>query len=352
MSYHGVDKSTYQQGPSLYGEQHLTQETEGGKIAAQTAVGITQDAIEAAILQGHKYGREEAMANHPTLQFPTYVMRASTPLAEETKTDWNQALEELIEKLPEDLQERVRYEMNLPFGSRNEDYSSLITALSTLAFALAVIKLSSQEIDPSSQTAQKAEKNVSFGKQAFSKISLMSQELTQNLGALMEFFGRGHPHIEGALELSSLQKEINAQLDKWGKNIQEEGLRSKEKGELDQLIRQLYSAKDGVFAKTGGKFHILSNLLNVEITAFSMLGASRGIKPSLLGLSLASIGVGKGVGFFGKNSSLLLDKAANGALTMLGIEKNSSEGHFIKPLLAFAAEGVLLALHVGLSTGK
>lgn len=172
-------------------------ETRGAVEISKTRLGIVQDTLEISFTQ---LGKDElwqykASSNRPTLA-PLVSTRMETGQIDESDLTWKGIQDEILKKLPEDVQVRYARDNEKPLAERSPAFTALGEAIKTLAKFIAQFG----RLENLETLSVRAERKAEFN----ALLPIIAQEESLNISAFinsrafefLETMGSGSPYFD------------------------------------------------------------------------------------------------------------------------------------------------------------
>ncbi|MEM1283389.1 MAG: hypothetical protein AAGG81_07530 [Chlamydiota bacterium] len=241
----GADRSYHWEGgiPPI-SERQINVDFEAGALQNKAYADVVKEGetLDANILKGMPYGRNQSEANKPTLEFPMMNIRAKTGGEEKENQTTKELLENLKNLLPKELRENLSREMSHPEAERNPIYAALEKSLAYTAAALALLNQAAKTFEGESSVLRFAGKNLQFTEQALQDLMRQGKELLREGYISLKQLGPNHPHfdtllkhLKNAANALKLLKRISDEEKEHQKQNQEEEDEKEEEVKQDKI---------------------------------------------------------------------------------------------------------------------
>lgn len=309
----GADRS-YHWGGGMppFSEREINVDFEAGALQNKALADVVKEneTIDANILKGMPYGRNQSEANKPTLEFPLMHIRSRTGPEEGEGEATKKLLENLANLLPKDVKEKLSQEMKRPETQREPAYAALAKSLSYTAAALTLLNQTARTFEGESTAIRYAKQNLEFTGQALQALIKEGKELLQEGYAILKQLGPNHPHFDTLLKhlknaanaLKLLKRISDEERKKKQKDQEEEEEEEKEKKKsqkenqkkdpVELLLEhvELYS-KHYDESYTGGSLLYIGPLLQAIYCIGRTQSLNNGLRSILFGLLFYNIGI-------------------------------------------------------------
>lgn len=199
----GADRS-YHWGGGIppFSEREINMDFEAGALLNKAYADVVKDSqtLDANILKGMPYGRNQSEANKPTLEFPLMNIRQRKSGEEESGKTSKQIFNNLINLLPKNVKEKLASEQKLPESQRNPSFTALEKSLTYTSAALALLYKASSSFDGESTALRFGQQNLQFTEQALNELIRQGKELLKEGYASLKQMGPNHPHFDTLLK--------------------------------------------------------------------------------------------------------------------------------------------------------
>lgn len=322
--------------------QQYEQQTSAAQVNAQARLGITSDMLEHPITQMHHttVWKYLCSSNNPNLVgYLTKLLVSRGVVDDKVDPAVNAEFERLWEELPEDLRQRYNLEMTLPEEERDPSFGDLRATLQTMALAITWIRRANAPIDPQTETGERNAAYMVLPDQARQGMIALGEALLGGMQGYLQSIGHNDPNFE---TLSQYVGQFQAALGE---------LQTSGKADLSKLVGDLENWTMQLAQRdTGENMRILELLLPIMSIVTAVSALETGSAPLLLGLSVASIGIGSADKSTGILSSDLLNIAAMLSEGMLaGLLPNADKGSelLLETALSWVGLGTLTLASLG-----
>lgn len=352
----GADRSFfYGAGPPPQNEAQINLDFQAGTLIYQAGIGRSrpEDTIDTHILNGMPYGWNRSDPGKPTLEFPFILFRA---LKEDFPKDdgrLSDVFEQLKNRLPADMKNRLNEQMALPPGERSPVYSSLNLTLNLTALMLLWLGQAADPASINNTTLRIALQNLELSSRAMQQLIAQLEIFLQKGLALMRQIGANHPHFDQMLKFLAEAKEALKLIrqisdeERRHKKKKPQGKEEENEEDLRRRRKQIKSAVDQLerihknYQNTAGssEMQIFGTMVNGLAIIAKSHTLSGGMRSLFMGLMITQTENEKGA-----NGALPLEKSMQHFLQTLTrllfkkyhAEENSGLETFFSFFITFA----------------
>lgn len=259
----------------------------------------------------------KAEADRPTLH-PLMHLRLSgvEPYVIEEES-WQPVYQELFEALPEDIQEWISWEMDLPSADRDPEFVLVNNLLTATAKTLGWISHATQPIQVNSPAEQNYMLNVALPYVALRSVAVETEAILNTAHSWLDSVGANYPHHDSLMNYLTETEEALNTLETL-KDLVEGGNTGEEvkqafvetASEFDRLTTHYNNSS------LGSEFLILGSQLDALSTVSGAWALTSGSPSLLLATTMASIGLTSDneAGFIGNSYNTTINSLLNGIL--------------------------------------